>query len=91
MRLRHLIGAAALALLAGCSSFGTHEALEGQGNATAWNAHKARIATLDGWQIDGKVGIRAPKDSGSGTCSGCSARTTTTSACPARSAAAPRG
>ncbi|QEY73552.1 lipoprotein insertase outer membrane protein LolB [Pseudomonas denitrificans (nom. rej.)] len=67
MRLRHLIGAAALALLAGCSSFGTHEALEGQGNATAWNAHKARIATLDGWQIDGKVGIRAPKDSGSGT------------------------
>ena len=67
MRLRHLIGAAALALLAGCSSFGTHEALEGQGNATAWNAHKARIATLDGWQIDGKVGIRAPRDSGSGT------------------------
>ena len=49
MRLHHLIGAAALALLAGCSSFGTHEALEGQGNATAWNAHKARIATLDGW------------------------------------------
>ncbi|MNV72922.1 Outer-membrane lipoprotein LolB precursor [compost metagenome] len=28
---------------------------------------KQQLTALDGWQIDGKIGIRAPKDSGSGT------------------------
>ncbi|MFZ5958048.1 lipoprotein insertase outer membrane protein LolB [Pseudomonas knackmussii] len=67
MRLIHLLGAAALLMLAGCAGLTSHESLEGQGNATTWKAHKERVAALDGWQIDGKVGIRAPKDSGSGT------------------------
>jgi outer membrane lipoprotein LolB len=29
--------------------------------------NKQQLTGLDGWQIDGKIGIRAPKDSGSGT------------------------
>src|SRR5690606_20516933 len=29
--------------------------------------HKQQTEALDGWQINGKVGIRAPGDSGSGT------------------------
>ncbi|KAF1054945.1 MAG: Outer-membrane lipoprotein LolB [Stenotrophomonas maltophilia] len=67
MRLRHLFGAAALLVLAGCAGFTSHESVEGQGNPQAWKAHKAQVSALDGWQIDGKVGIRAPRDSGSGT------------------------
>lgn len=67
MRLIHLLGAAALLLLSGCAGFTTQEALQGQGNANSWKTHKERVAALDGWQIDGKVGIRAPQDSGSGT------------------------
>jgi outer membrane lipoprotein LolB len=30
-------------------------------------AANTQLTGLDGWQIDGKIGIRAPKDSGSGT------------------------
>ncbi|MCY1396221.1 Outer-membrane lipoprotein LolB precursor [compost metagenome] len=67
MRLKNLLAAAALLTLAGCAGIGTQEALQGQGDAATWKAHKMQIAALDGWQIDGKVGIRAPKDSGSGT------------------------
>lgn len=45
----------------------SHEALEGQGDAQTWKTHKQQLSELDAWQIDGKVGIRAPRDSGSGT------------------------
>ena len=81
MRLRLFLAASALALLSGCAGLTSHEALEGQGDAQTWKTHKQQLSELDAWQIDGKVGIRAPRDSGS-------ARATTTSACPARSAAA---
>jgi len=67
MFLRHVVTFSLIALLAGCAGFGTREALQGQGNPQQWSAHKAQLTQLDGWQIDGKVGIRAPKDSGSGT------------------------
>ncbi|MDF5938460.1 lipoprotein insertase outer membrane protein LolB [Pseudomonas aeruginosa] len=50
--------------------------------------HKQQLSELDAWQIDGKVGIRARATPAAAPCSGCSARATTTSACPARSAAA---
>ena len=65
MKLRHLLFAGLL-LLAGCAGIAPHEDLAGQGNAAAWRDHKAQVAAIDGWQIDGKVGIRAPRDSGSG-------------------------
>lgn len=65
--LRQFIAIALLALLGGCTSFTSREAIEGQGNAAQWKAHKTQISALDAWQINGKVGIRAPKDSGSGT------------------------
>lgn len=64
---RHLLVFSLIALLAGCAGLTSKEALEGQGNAQSWQAHKQRISSLDAWQINGKVGIRAPKDSGSGT------------------------
>lgn len=67
MRLIRLLATAALLMLAGCAGLTSHESLEGQGNASTWKAHKERVTALDGWQIDGKVGIRAPRDSGSGT------------------------
>ncbi|MDG9882865.1 lipoprotein localization protein LolB [Pseudomonas putida CSV86] len=67
MFLRHLLTFSLIALLAGCAGFGSKEAVQGQGSPQLWKEHKARLSTLDGWQINGKVGIRAPKDSGSGT------------------------
>ncbi|SDT28623.1 lipoprotein insertase outer membrane protein LolB [Pseudomonas oryzae] len=65
MRIQHLL-LAGLLLLAGCAGIGPREDLEGQGNPGAWRSHKAEVAAIDGWQISGKVGIRAPQDSGSG-------------------------
>lgn len=64
---RHVIAFSLIALLAGCAGLTSHESLQGQGNPAQWNAHKTQLSSLDGWQINGKVGIRAPKDSGSGT------------------------
>ncbi|WP_068829829.1 lipoprotein insertase outer membrane protein LolB [Pseudomonas sp. BMS12] len=64
---RHALVFSLITLLAGCAGLTSREAVEGQGDAKLWQAHKAQVAALDGWQINGKVGIRAPKDSGSGT------------------------
>ena len=65
MRIQHLL-LAGLLLLAGCAGIGPREDVGGQGNAAGWRSHKAAVAVIDGWQISGKVGIRAPRDSGSG-------------------------
>lgn len=67
MLARQLIVFSLITLLAGCAGLTSREALEGQGDAQRWQAHKQQISSLDAWQISGKVGIRAPKDSGSGT------------------------
>lgn len=67
MFLRHVIVFSFIALLAGCAGFGARESVEGRGNSAQWREHKLQLSSLDGWQISGKVGIRAPKDSGSGT------------------------
>ncbi|MGC5703524.1 lipoprotein localization protein LolB [Pseudomonas sp. NFXW11] len=67
MFLRHLIVFSFIALLAGCAGFGARESVQGQGNPAQWRLHKDQLTSLDGWQINGKIGIRAPKDSGSGT------------------------
>lgn len=64
---RYLITLGLITLLAGCAGLTSKEALEGKGDAQRWKAHKEQISRLDAWQINGKVGIRAPKDSGSGT------------------------
>jgi outer membrane lipoprotein LolB len=67
MLVRHLIVFSLFALLAGCAGLTSREALEGQGDPQRWQNHKQQITSLDAWQISGKVGIRAPQDSGSGT------------------------
>src|ERR1700712_4214416 len=67
MFLRHCLTFTLIALLAGCAGIGSREALQGQGTPQQWSLHKAQLSQIDGWQINGKVGIRAPKDSGSGT------------------------
>jgi outer membrane lipoprotein LolB len=64
---RRLMLFSLITLLAGCAGLTSREALEGQGDAQSWQAHKQRISLVDAWQINGKVGIRAPQDSGSGT------------------------
>lgn len=65
--MRNLLVPALVLLLAGCAGLGPQESIEGPGNKQDWTTHKARISEIDGWQIRGKIGIRAPQDSGSGT------------------------
>ncbi|MCJ0975820.1 lipoprotein insertase outer membrane protein LolB [Pseudomonas sp. PS1] len=65
--MRNLLTYALALLLVGCAGLGPQETVEGPGNPEDWTAHKARISEIDGWQINGKIGIRAPQDSGSGT------------------------
>ena len=67
MLMRTLFLTCAMALLAGCAGLTSKESVEGTGNPTDWKAHKDRINAIDGWQINGKIGIRAPSDSGSAT------------------------
>jgi outer membrane lipoprotein LolB len=67
MRLRILFLTCTLAVLAGCAGLTSKESVQGSGSPQAWKAHKERINALDGWQINGKIGIRAPGDSGSAT------------------------
>ena len=67
MLLRNLLVPCLILLLAGCAGFGPRESVEGSGNSQDWATHKEQVSEIDGWQISGKVGIRAPRDSGSGT------------------------
>ena len=64
---RHALVFSLITLLAGCAGLTSRESVEGQGDPQQWQTHKAKVSALNGWQISGKVGIRAPKDSGSGT------------------------
>lgn len=54
-------------LLSGCAGLGPREALEGSGSATLWKQHRQETATVDGWQLSGKLGIRSAQETGSGT------------------------
>ena len=65
--LKKLVAPCLALLLAGCAGMGPRESVEGPGNAAAWKVHRSQVETLDGWQISGKIGIRAPQESGSGT------------------------
>ncbi|MNF48164.1 Outer-membrane lipoprotein LolB precursor [compost metagenome] len=67
MLVRQLLVFSLIALLTGCAGLTSREALEGEGSPALWQSHKQQIGSLDAWQISGKVGIRAPQDSGSGT------------------------
>lgn len=67
MTSRPLLVIALLLCLGGCTAFTPRESLQGQGDPQSWRQHKQDIASLDAWQISGKVGIRSPRDSGSGT------------------------
>ncbi len=54
-----------LLTLSGCSHFTSQEQLTGSGQADSWQAHKQQITPLDAWQINGKLGIRSERESGS--------------------------
>ncbi|WP_145141180.1 lipoprotein insertase outer membrane protein LolB [Pseudomonas duriflava] len=56
-----------IVLLTGCAGQVSQETVQGHGSPALWKVHKTRISALDGWQINGKVGIRTQNDSGSGT------------------------
>ena len=65
--LRNLFLLALLLSLAACSNLHQRETLEFGGDAAAWQAHRKAVLPLDAWTLQGKLGVRAPSESGSGT------------------------
>lgn len=57
---------ASLLALAGCASV-PGRAPEGPPNEAAWKTHAARIGQINGWELEGRVGIVTAKDGGSGS------------------------
>lgn len=55
-------------LLTGCSLLSPQdEPIQGPGDPVRWQVHRTQIEQLENWELSGKVGIKAPQDSGSGT------------------------
>lgn len=67
LTLRNLLLLALALVLSACSNMHQRETLEFGGDATAWQAHRKAVAPLDSWTLQGKLGVRAPNESGSGT------------------------
>ncbi|CEA00312.1 outer membrane lipoprotein LolB [Pseudomonas saudimassiliensis] len=53
--------------LAACSNLHQRETLEFGGDPAAWKAHRSAVAPLTHWTLQGKLGVKAPQESGSGT------------------------
>lgn len=53
--------------LSACSNLHQRETLEFGGDTAAWQAHRKTVTPLDTWTLHGKLGVRAPGESGSGT------------------------
>ncbi|MDO9320694.1 MAG: lipoprotein insertase outer membrane protein LolB [Pseudomonas sp.] len=64
MSFRLVLAACCLALLSGCAGLTSHETLSGQGDSALWQQHKDQVSQLNGWEISGKMGLRAEKRDG---------------------------
>lgn len=64
---RNLALLISIALLAACSNLHQRETLELGGDTQAWQVHRQSVEPLQAWLINGKLGVRAPQESGSGT------------------------
>jgi outer membrane lipoprotein LolB len=56
-----------LSLLVGCTSLHQRETLDFGGDGAAWQAHRATLEPIQSWTLQGKIGVRSPQESGSGT------------------------
>ncbi|MEH6493770.1 lipoprotein insertase outer membrane protein LolB [Halopseudomonas sp.] len=53
--------------LGACSSLHQRETLELGGDPQAWKTHRQQVEPITSWELQGKLGVRAPGESGSGT------------------------
>lgn len=53
--------------LVACSNLHQRETLEFGGDSAAWQAHREALEPIQEWVLQGKIGVRAPTESGSGT------------------------
>jgi outer membrane lipoprotein LolB len=54
-------------VLAACSNLHQRETLDFGGDGAAWQAHRATVLPIQSWTLQGKIGLRSPEESGSGT------------------------
>ena len=65
--LRNLILLTLVLTTTACSNLHQRETLEFGGDAAAWQTHRKAVTPFDSWTLQGKLGVRAPNESGSGT------------------------
>lgn len=65
--LRNLTLLTFILTLSACGNLHQRETLEFGGDAAAWQTHRKAVTPLDSWTLQGKLGVRAPNESGSGT------------------------
>src|SRR5690606_40163184 len=65
--LRTLLLLTVALVMSACSNLHQRETLEFGGDAAAWQAHRQTVAPLENWILQGKLGVKAPGESGSGT------------------------
>ncbi|QIB50882.1 lipoprotein insertase outer membrane protein LolB [Pseudomonas sp. OIL-1] len=53
--------------LSACGNLHKRETLEFGGDAAAWKAHRQSVEPIVSWTLQGKLGMRSPEQSGSGT------------------------
>ncbi|HDZ55916.1 MAG TPA: outer membrane lipoprotein LolB [Pseudomonas xinjiangensis] len=53
--------------ISACSNLHQRETLDFGGDPAAWQAHRQSIEPLQNWTLQGKLGMRSPQESGSGT------------------------
>ncbi|WP_373187341.1 lipoprotein insertase outer membrane protein LolB [Halopseudomonas sp.] len=54
-------------ILSACTSLHQRETLDFGGDTAAWQAHRSAVQPVRSWTLQGKIGVRAPEESGSGT------------------------
>ncbi|WP_304639894.1 lipoprotein insertase outer membrane protein LolB [Pseudomonas sp.] len=65
MRLAATLGLALL--LTACGNLHQREALDFGGDPAAWQAHRQTVEPITDWTLQGKLGLRSLRESGSGT------------------------
>ncbi len=54
-------------LVSACSNLHQRETLELGGDPAAWQAHRQSVEPIEDWTLQGKLGLRSVRESGSGT------------------------
>lgn len=64
--IRRFLLLTSLLVLSACQSFTSQDSITGSGSPAIWQQHQQQVSRLDAWDINGKLAVRSPAQSGSG-------------------------